>query len=110
MARIISVKHIKEYMDAHASFAGSLRAFISLVEDKDIDWNKPQDIVDTFGQRAVDIINNERVVIDVKGKKIRIIFKYQFPSARLFLKWIGTHAEYSKLCKKNEQYTIDLYK
>jgi mRNA interferase HigB len=108
MARIISVKYIKEFIDLHPLYAEPLRAFISIVNGSD--WNKPQDIIKTFGAKSVDLIGNERIVIDVKGNKIRIIFKYQFPRARLFLKWIGTHSEYTKLCKKNEQHNIDLYK
>lgn len=110
MTRIIAVKYIKEFMNKHPHYAESLKAWISIVKDKDIKWYKPQDIVTTFGAKAVDIIKNNRVVIDVKGNKIRIIAKYQFPSARLYIKWIGTHAEYDKLCKKNQQYTINLFK
>lgn len=110
MPRIISVKHIKEFMDKHSQYAASLEAWISVVEDKDILWENPQDIVETFGAKAVDIIKNDRVVIDVKGNKIRIITKYQFPNARLYIKWIGTHAQYDKLCKHNRQYDIDLFK
>jgi mRNA interferase HigB len=107
MARIIAIKHIKEFMDNHSPYAEALKAWISVV--KDAKWFKPQDIVMTFGEKAVDIIKYSRVVIDVKGTKIRVIAKYQFPSARLYLKWIGTHSEYDKLCKKNQQYTIDLF-
>ncbi len=25
----------------------------------------------------------------------------------LFIKWIGTHAEYTKLCNSNQQYIVD---
>ncbi len=109
MARIISVNHIKKFIENHAQYAESLKAWISIVENSNINWTKPQDIVDTFGAKAVDIIKNDRVVIDVKGNKIRIIAKYQFPSARLYLKWIGTHAEYSKLCEKGLQFDINLF-
>jgi len=110
MTKIKSVKNIIEFMKNHSQYAEPLKAWISIVEDKDTKWFKPQDIVETFGAKAVDIIKNNRVVIDVKGNKIRIIEKYQFPSARLYIKWIGTHAEYDKLKKNNQQYDIDLFK
>lgn len=96
-------------MGKHSQYAESLKAWISIVEDKNTQWLIPQDIVQTFGALSVDIIKNNRVVIDVKGNKIRIIAKYQFPSARLYIKWIGTHAEYNKLCKNNQQYDIDIF-
>lgn len=110
MARIISIKHIKEFALKHSQYSEALYAWISIVENGNTLWYKPDDIVGTFGQKAVDIISNNRVVIDVKGKKIRIIAKYQFPSARLYIKWIGTHAEYNRLCNNNLQYTVDLFK
>ena len=110
MTIIKSAKHINEFMNTHSQYVESLKAWISIVEDIGSKWIKPQDIVESFGTKAVDIIKNNRVVIDVKGNKIRIIAKYQFPSARLYIKWIGTHAEYDKLCEKNQQYNIDLFK
>jgi len=110
MARIISVKHIKDFACKHPQYAEALYAWISIVEDKNTRWLNPQNIVATFGEKAVDIIKNNRVVIDIRGNKIRIIAKYQFPSARLYIKWVGTHAEYDKLCEKNKQYEIDLFK
>ncbi len=40
-----------------------------------------------------------------------MICKYAFgeKQVHLFVLWIGTHAEYDKLCKKGEQYTINIY-
>jgi mRNA interferase HigB len=109
MARIVTEKHIYDFMHKHPQYSGSLRAWVTIVRDRMTVWEKPQDIVLTFGPKAVDMIGEDRVVIDVKGNNIRIIAKYQFPSARLYLKWIGTHAEYNKLCKKGLQYTVDMF-
>jgi mRNA interferase HigB len=30
-------------------------------------------------------------------------------NAHLYVKWIGTHAEYARLCKNNQQYTVSIY-
>lgn len=40
-----------------------------------------------------------------------MICQYWFGASRvhLYVKWIGTHAEYTKLCNKDKQYTIDDY-
>jgi mRNA interferase HigB len=40
-----------------------------------------------------------------------LICKYFFGAkqAHLFVCWIGTHAEYDKVCKEDNQYTISLY-
>jgi mRNA interferase HigB len=117
MVEIVSEKHIKEFAVNHAQHAESLYAWISIV--KNCSWEKPIDILGDFN--STDILpkkdNNskspERAVFDVKGNNIRIIIKYQFfprlKKCKLYLKWIGTHAEYTKLCKKKLQYEIDLF-
>lgn len=40
-----------------------------------------------------------------------MIGKYIFgdKQVHLFVCWLGTHAEYDKLCKDNKQYTVNIY-
>ena len=75
------------------------------------DWNEPSDIILTFN--SADILGNgsERVVFNVGGNSYRLICKYHFGKMKvhLFVKWIGTHAEYTKICKDGKQYGINLY-
>jgi len=75
------------------------------------DWSCPDDIKRTFG--SADLLGNgtSRVVFDVGGNSFRIICKYVFGATQvhLFVCWIGTHANYTKLCKIGEQYTINQY-
>jgi len=116
MVQIISEKNINEFIYKHSEFAESLKAWMSIV--KQCTWEKPQDIVEKFGAKAVDILpnSNRRVVIDIKGNKIRIIGQYKFytnlenvKKSRFYINWIGTHAEYNRLCKNNLQYTVNIY-
>ena len=75
------------------------------------DWNKPHDIIGTFN--SADILGNssKRVVFNIWGNKYRMICKYYFGKEKihLFIKWIGTHAEYTKLCNEEKQYTVNIY-
>lgn len=92
--------------------AGSERAFVFwLIKLKAADWEKPGDIISTFP--ATDLLGkgSNRVIFDIGGNNYRMICKYWFGDSRtsLFVKWIGTHAEYDALCKKNKQYTVDDY-
>lgn len=117
MVHIISVKHIKEFMDKNPNYSKALEAWVSIV--RTCEWNKPLDMVEEFGAKAIDILPNfngissDRVVFDIKGNHLRIIAKYQFhpklKKSRLYLCWIGTHAEYDKLCDKNKQYSINMF-
>ena len=75
------------------------------------DWAQPGDIPKTFG--SADLLGNgsDRVVFDIAGNNYRMICKYHFgvTSVHLYIKWIGTHAEYTKLCDDNKQYTVNNY-
>jgi mRNA interferase HigB len=75
------------------------------------DWTDPADILEVFG--SADLLGNgsDRVVFDIAGNKYRMICKYRFgrTRARLYVKWIGTHAEYSKLCANNKQFIVNNY-
>lgn len=121
MIHIITIKHIKGFTNENPQYKGALEAWISIV--RHCDWKKPQDMVDEFGPKAVDLlgkkdkkkgtVSSERVVFDIKGNHLRLIFKYQFhkklKKARLYLKWIGTHKDYTELCDKNLQYEVDMF-
>ncbi len=65
----------------------------------------------TFGD--ADLLGNgsNRVVFNIAGNNYRMICKYHFGITRvhLYIKWIGTHAEYTKLCDDKEQYSVDEY-
>jgi mRNA interferase HigB len=75
---------------------------------KKANWNKPEDIWQKFG--SADLLGNgtDRVVFDVGGNRYRIICQYFFGEneVHLFVRWIGTHTHYSKLCSEGRQYTI----
>ncbi|GAA0537260.1 type II toxin-antitoxin system HigB family toxin [Chitinophaga japonensis] len=117
MVHVIKRKSISDYVKQNANAANGLWAWLALVEAST--WEKPQDIVETFGAKAVDILGTwekkvtERVVIDVKGNHLRVILKYQFhpklKQSRMYIKWIGTHAEYDKLCELNKQYSVEMF-
>jgi mRNA interferase HigB len=78
---------------------------------KNADWETSSDMKSTFP--SVDLLGNglSRAVFDIGGNKYRLIGKYAFgeKQVHLFICWIGSHAEYDKLCKMNDQYTINLY-
>jgi mRNA interferase HigB len=68
-------------------------------------------MIATFG--SADLLGNRssRVVFDIAGNTYRMICKYAFSvkQVHLFVCWIGTHADYDKLCMLNEQYTVSDY-
>jgi mRNA interferase HigB len=75
------------------------------------DWEQPGDIKYTYN--AADILgkSSNRVIFDIAGNNYRMICKFVFGAKQvhLFVCWIGAHAEYDKICKQGDQYTINLY-
>jgi mRNA interferase HigB len=78
---------------------------------KRVEWSEPNDIIASFN--SADILGNgsDRIVFNIRCSNYRMICKYHFGNvkAHLFIKWIGTHAEYTKLCNERKQYEINAY-
>lgn len=72
-------------------------------------WEIPADMQITFP--STDLLGNgsNRAIFDIGGNKYRMIVKYAFGELQvhLFICWIGTHAQYDKLCKAKKQYYIN---
>lgn len=106
---LIRKETIASFVARNARSKASFATWLTAI--KYADWNGPSDIKQTFG--AADLLGNSsnRVVFDIGGNNFRMICKYAFggKQVHLFICWIGSHAEYDRLCDKNEQYTITNY-
>lgn len=104
---LIKAITVRNYARKHAGAKASCEDFISRI--KAADWEKPEDMKETFA--SVDFLGggSYRAVFNIGGNNHRIICKYRFgnQSVRLYVLWLGTHAEYTTLCHKGEQYTAD---
>lgn len=107
--RLIKKKTIEDFAAQNANSRSSFRLWLYVI--KVADWEIPEDILATFG--SADLLGNgsNRVVFDIGGNNYRMICKYHFTKTmvHLYIKWIGSHSEYDKLCNKNKQYTIDIF-
>ncbi len=95
-----------------ARYPGSKLSFEEwLTKIKLADWELPGDIRQTFP--SADLLGNgsSRVIFDISGNRYRVIGKYAFgeTEVHLFVCWIGTHADYDKLCIEEKQYTVNIY-
>lgn len=103
----------KETIEHYALYnARSRPSFEEVLEKlKHADWEKPTDMKETFS--AADLLgrSSNRVVFNIGGNTYRMICKFAFGNSQvhLFVCWIGTHAEYTKLCNAQMQYTISNY-
>lgn len=100
---------IEDYVIAHARSRTSFADWLGGI--KYADWETPENILETFGSADLLGGGSDRVVFDIGGNKFRMICKYAFGKKQihLFICWIGTHAEYDKLCVNHQQYNISEY-
>jgi mRNA interferase HigB len=106
---LIKQQTIKNYVADNMRSKSSFGDWLSKL--KAADWKIPKDIQKTFNTADLLGKSSHRVVFDIGGNNYRIICKYAFgeTEVHLFVCWIGTHAEYNKLCNANEQYRVNVY-
>jgi mRNA interferase HigB len=59
------------------------------------EWSRPTDIKEMF--RSADILANERIVFNVGGNKYRLVAAIHYRGKRIYIRFIGTHAEYDRI-------------
>lgn len=106
---LIKKQSIEDYTLKNARSRASFKIWLSIL--KRADWMEPKDIISTFNSADILGKSSNRVVFNIGGNKYRLICKYYLGSVKihLFVKWIGTHAEYSKLCGEEKQYEVNMY-
>ena len=58
-------------------------------------WNCFADIKATFN--SVDSVGNQRYVFNIKGNDFRLVVLIQFTPHTVYIRFVGTHAEYDKI-------------
>ena len=97
------------FADQHS---GSKISFNKWLEKlKRANWRVPADIKNFFDSADLLGRGSNRVVFDVGGNNYRMICAYKFSKnmIHLFVCWIGSHAEYDKVCDESKQYSISVY-
>lgn len=91
--RIISRKTLKTFWVAHSQSERALRAWFH--ESKVARWKSFQDIRRDFP--TADIRPGNRVIFDIKGNTYRLVTKIHFNTGIVFIRFVGTHAEYDRI-------------
>lgn len=91
--RIISDKTLTEFWAQHTDAKAALEAWHT--EARHARWQGPQDIFDRY--RSADILPGNRVVFNIKGIQYRLVVHVHYNTGIVYIRFIGTHAEYSKI-------------
>ena len=91
--RVISIRTLKQFWIKHRAVEDAIKAWYA--EANDAEWRTPQDILERYP--TADILPGNRVVFNIKGNHYRLIVKIHFNTGIVYIRLIGTHAEYDRI-------------
>ena len=84
---------LRKYLEKHPDVEQPLKAWAQ--EATRANWTQPADIKAHYGSAS--ILKNRRVVFNIKGNDHRLVAALAFRTGIVFVKFIGTHADYDRL-------------
>lgn len=91
--RIIAKKTLLTFIERHAEAEQALLAWHA--EAAQAIWTRPQDIKDQYASAS--FVGKNRVVFNIKGNTYRVIVAIAYRIGVVYVKFVGTHAEYDKI-------------
>jgi mRNA interferase HigB len=91
--RVLSRKTLREFWINHSDSEGALKAWFS--EAVSAQWKSPTDIKKEYPHAS--ILPKNRVVFNIKGNTYRMVVKVNYDYGQIFIRFVGTHAEYDKI-------------
>lgn len=91
--RIFAKSTLRKYWEKHADVEQHLKTWYDTAMS--CDWKDPNDVKSTYANAS--ILKDSRVVFNIKGNSYRLVTKFNFEKQWIFIRFIGTHAEYDKI-------------
>lgn len=93
--RIVSHRRLLEFYqsEGHGDSKAALERWYGMAEQAE--WKSLSDIKVDFP--ATDYVGNQHYVFNIKGNKDRLVVVVKFTISHIFIRFVGTHAEYDKI-------------
>ena len=91
--RIIARKPLREFWKRHRNSEDALRGWYKDVKGEE--WKHPTDILKRYPNAS--IVGSDRVVFRIKGNRYRLIAIINYASRTIYVRFVGTHAEYNRV-------------
>jgi mRNA interferase HigB len=93
MKRIFAKSTLKEFWEKHPDSEQYLKTWYDT--SMNANWKSPGDVKKTYSTAS--ILKGGRMVFNIKGNSYRLITRINFEKQWIFIRFIGTHAEYDKI-------------
>lgn len=90
---VISRPKLIKFWEKHEDAKTPLQIWFKKI--KQSKWKNINELKADFP--SADYVGNDRVVFDIKGNKYRIVVLVFFSGQKMFIRFVGTHAEYDKI-------------
>ncbi|MDR3254825.1 MAG: type II toxin-antitoxin system HigB family toxin [Synergistaceae bacterium] len=97
--RVIALSTLRAFYEQHRFADARLPLSQWYAHVKNIKWVSPADVKADFGNASV--LRGGRVVFNIAGNKYRIIAKINYPYGIVYVRFVGTHAEYDVIDAEN---------
>lgn len=94
--RVIALSTLKAFIGSNPAHADALQPTMAWYRQVlRADWAKPADIKSAIGTAS--ILRDGRAVFNIAGNKYRIVVWINYPYRVMYIRFIGTHAQYDKI-------------
>lgn len=94
---IIKKKTLVDYYTLHPQAKSALEDWYT--KTKQCEWRNFADVKRDFN--SVDAVGNQHYVFNIKGNDFRLIVVIKFRPGFVYIRFIGTHAEYDRIDASN---------
>ena len=91
--RAVSKKKIVDFYTKNASSKTALEEWYK--KTSQANWSNLNELKNSFS--TADYVGKNRVVFNIKGNDFRLVAIVIYVSQKLYIRWIGTHADYDKI-------------
>lgn len=91
--RIIAKRTLRDFWQHYPDAEQPLLTWYKTTEQAE--WQTPSDVKSDY--RNASILANNRVCFNIAGNKYRLIVKIEYPFRLVYVRFVGTHAEYDRI-------------
>ena len=88
--RVVALPTLRDFWSRHSGAEQALKAWLD--EAKQANWQRPSDIKASY--RSASILKGRRAVFNIKGNDYRLVVAVAFQLGVVYVKFVGTHAQY----------------
>jgi len=94
--RIIALSTLRHFWEGSSQYDDVVQPALAWYRHtQQADWKEPADVKADFGSAS--ILRDGRVVFNIAGNKYRLIVWINYPYRVVYVRFIGTHAQYDAI-------------